>query len=91
MKHTTENSEMPNSETFKERFLATAKNKDDILEALQSIKKEDILEILKQKENTWFFSSQLLLSLFFVAPLLTFVKNINYPPKTIPCTLPAQC
>ena len=52
MKHTTENSEMPNSETFKERFLATAKNKNDILEALQSIKKEDILEILKQKENT---------------------------------------
>ena len=34
MKHTTENSEMPNSETFKERFLATAKNKDDILEVL---------------------------------------------------------
>ena len=43
---------MLNSETFKERFLATAKNKDDILEALQSIKKEDILEILKRKENT---------------------------------------
>lgn len=34
MKHTTENSEMPDSETFKERFLATAKNKDDILKAL---------------------------------------------------------
>lgn len=34
MKHTTENSEMPNSETFKERFLATAKNKDNILEVL---------------------------------------------------------
>ena len=34
MKHTTENSEMPNSETFKERFLATAKNKKEILKAL---------------------------------------------------------
>lgn len=91
MKSTMDNLKMPNSETLKERFLTTTKNKEDILEALQSIKKEDILEILKRKENTWFFSSQLLLSLFFVAPLLTFVKNINYPPKTIPCTLPAQC
>lgn len=34
MKTTTNNLEMPDSETFKERFLATAKNKDDILKAL---------------------------------------------------------
>ena len=31
---TTENLEMPDSETFKERFLATAKNKKEILEML---------------------------------------------------------
>lgn len=31
---TTDNFEIPDSETFKERFLATAKNKDDILEIL---------------------------------------------------------
>jgi hypothetical protein len=29
---------MPNSETFKERFLATAKNKDDILKVLNENK-----------------------------------------------------
>ena len=34
MKPTTENSEMPDSETFKERFLATAKNKEEILNVL---------------------------------------------------------
>lgn len=68
MKHTTENSEMPNSEIFKERFTtdnlkmpdsktvkehvsATAKNKEEILETLRSIKKENILKILKRKEN----------------------------------------
>ena len=34
MMPTTDNFEMPDSETFKERFLATAKNKDDILEVL---------------------------------------------------------
>lgn len=34
MMPTTDNSKMPDSETFKERFLATAKNKDDILKAL---------------------------------------------------------
>ena len=34
MKTTTNNLEMPDSKTFKERFLATAKNKDDILKAL---------------------------------------------------------
>lgn len=28
MTHITDNFEMPDSETFKERFLATAKNKD---------------------------------------------------------------
>lgn len=30
---------MPDSETFKERFLATAKNKDDILKALKQKEK----------------------------------------------------
>ena len=34
MMPTTDNSKMPDSETFKERFLATAKNKEDILEIL---------------------------------------------------------
>lgn len=34
MKPTTDNFEMPDSETFKERFLATAKNKKEILKAL---------------------------------------------------------
>lgn len=34
MMPTTDNFKMPDSETFKEGFLATAKNKDDILEVL---------------------------------------------------------
>ena len=34
MMPTTDNSKMPDSETFKKRFLATAKNKEDILEIL---------------------------------------------------------
>ena len=34
MTPTTDNSKMPDSETFKERFLATAKNKEDILNVL---------------------------------------------------------
>ena len=34
MTPTTDNLEMPDSETFKERFLATAKNKEEILEVL---------------------------------------------------------
>ena len=34
MTPTTDNLEMPDSETFKERFLATAKNKDAILKVL---------------------------------------------------------
>ena len=34
MTPTTENSEMPDSETFKERFLATDKNKKEILKVL---------------------------------------------------------
>lgn len=38
MTHITDNLEMPNSETFKERFLATAKNKDDILKVLNENK-----------------------------------------------------
>lgn len=38
MKTTTDNSKMPDSETFKERFLATAKNKDDILKVLNENK-----------------------------------------------------
>lgn len=71
MKHTTENSEMPNSETFKERFLTTAKNKDDIL------------EVLTKNKDTWFFSSQRLSLLFFVAVQPTFVKSIIHPSKTI--------
>lgn len=35
---TTDNSKMHDSETFKERFLATAKNKDDILKVLNENK-----------------------------------------------------
>lgn len=62
---------MPNSETFKERFLATSKNK------------EEILEILIENKDTWFFSSQLLSLLFFVAVQPTFVKSIIHPLKTI--------
>lgn len=34
MTPTTDNLEMPDSETFKERFLATAKNKEEILNIL---------------------------------------------------------
>ena len=34
MTTTTDNLEMPDSKTFKERFLVTAKNKKEILEAL---------------------------------------------------------
>lgn len=71
MMPTTDNSKMPDSETFKERFLATAKNK------------EDILEILIENKDTWFFSSQLLSLLFFVAVQPTFVKSIIHPSKTI--------
>ena len=90
MKPTTDNFEMPDSETFKERFLATAKNKEEILKVLTE-NKDAVLKALKRKEKSWFFSSQLSSLLFFVAPLLTFVKNITHPPKTMPCTLPAQC
>lgn len=38
MMPTTDNSKMPDSETFKERFLATAKNKDAILKVLNENK-----------------------------------------------------
>ena len=38
MTTTTDNLKMPDSETFKERFLATAKNKDDILKVLNENK-----------------------------------------------------
>lgn len=38
MMPTTDNSKMPDSETFKERFLATAKNKDNILKVLNENK-----------------------------------------------------
>lgn len=38
MMPTTDNSKMPDSETFKERFLATAKNKDEILKVLNENK-----------------------------------------------------
>ena len=71
MMPTTDNSKMPDSETFKERFLATAKNK------------EKILEILIKNKDTWLFSSQLLSLLFFVAVQPTFVKSIIHPLKTI--------
>lgn len=48
---TTDNLKMPDSKTVKEHVLATAKNKEEILETLQSIKKENILKTLKRKEN----------------------------------------
>lgn len=38
MTPTTDNLKMPNSETFKERFLVTAKNKDAILKVLNENK-----------------------------------------------------
>lgn len=47
---TTDNLKMPDSETVKEHVLATAKNKEEILETLRSIKKENILKALKRKE-----------------------------------------
>ena len=34
----TDNSKMPNSETFKKRFLTTAKNKEEILKVLNENK-----------------------------------------------------
>ena len=71
MMPTTDNSKMPDSETFKERFLATAKNK------------ENILKVLNENKDTWFFSSQFLSLLFFVTIQPTFVKSIIHPPKTI--------
>lgn len=82
MKPTTDNSKMPNSETFKERFLATAKNKKEILEVLTK-NKDAVLKTLNRKEDTWFFSSQLLSLLLFVAVQPTFVKSIIHLPKTI--------
>lgn len=51
MKPTTDNSKMPDSETFKERFLATAKNKDDILKVLNE-NKDAVLKTLNRKEDT---------------------------------------
>lgn len=51
MKPTTDNSKMPNSETFKERFLATAKNKKEILEVLTK-NKDAVLKTLNRKEDT---------------------------------------
>lgn len=48
---TTDNLEMPNSETFKERFLATAKNKKDILEVLTE-NKNIVLKTLNKKKDT---------------------------------------
>ena len=56
MKPTTDNSKMPNSETFKERFLATAKNKEEILEVLTK-NKDTVLKTLNRKENTCSSSS----------------------------------
>ena len=51
MKPTTDNSKMPDSETFKERFLATAKNKKDILEVLTE-NKNIVLKTLNKKKDT---------------------------------------
>lgn len=48
---TTDNSKMPDSEIFKERFLATAKNKKEILEVLTK-NKDAILKTLNRKEDT---------------------------------------
>lgn len=51
MKPTTDNLEMPDSETFKERFLATAKNKEEILEILTK-NKDAVLKTLNRKRDT---------------------------------------
>lgn len=51
MTHIMGNFEMPDSETFKERFLATAKNKKDILEVLTE-NKNIILKTLNKKKDT---------------------------------------
>lgn len=48
---TTDNSKMPDSETFKERFLATAKNKKEILEVLTE-NKNIVLKTLNKKKDT---------------------------------------
>lgn len=56
MMPTTDNSKMPDSEIFKERFLATAKNKEDILEVLTK-NKDAILKTLNRKEDTCSSSS----------------------------------
>ena len=47
----TDNSKMPDSKTFKERFLATAKNKKDILEVLTE-NKNIVLKTLNKKKDT---------------------------------------
>ena len=51
MTPTTDNLEMPNSEIFKERFLATAKNKEEILEILTK-NKDAVLKTLNRKGDT---------------------------------------
>lgn len=48
---TTDNFEMPDSETFKERFLATAKNKKEILKVLTE-NKNIVLKTLNKKKDT---------------------------------------
>lgn len=48
---TTDNLKMPDSETFKERFLATAKNKEKILEVLTE-NKDVVLKTLNKKKDT---------------------------------------
>lgn len=45
-----DNFKIPDSKTFKERFLATAKNKEDILKT-SAKNKDAILETLNKKEN----------------------------------------
>lgn len=56
MKPIMDNLEMPNSETFKERFLTTAKNKEEILE-VSTENKDAVLKTLSRKENTCSLSS----------------------------------
>lgn len=48
---TTDNLKMPDSETFKERFLTTAKNKKEILEVLTE-NKNIVLKTLNKKKDT---------------------------------------
>lgn len=60
MMPTTDNSKMPDSETFKERFLATAKNKDDILKVLNKNKNNLISnDTLNNPQKEFFMQASL--------------------------------